>query len=80
MRYERERMERLASTLPPPHGELPITDEREFDFEKTPVPPRRRDDTTPLRPVRPLDLDALAKLDPAHEAVVPPTKHDPRAK
>lgn len=90
VRYERERLERLVGTLPPPKPNPAITEVREYDFERTTVgrphgrrhTDRDRDDTTPTRPVRPLDLKALKDLDrdPAEEKVVPPTKRDPRAK
>ncbi len=91
VRYERERMERIASTNPPPDNPA-ITEERELDLDKTQVGHhRRRDDTTPTRPVRPMDARALIDLEKraaerarhphsAEDVVVPPATRDPRSK
>ena len=83
VRYERDRAERRASGVQPLNP--PVTEAREYDFDKTQVsrPPRQRDDTTPTRPVRSADLEAFAhpdERDPAKEAVVPPLRRDPRSK
>lgn len=76
VRYERDRTERLTSTAPPLQNPA-LTEENEFDPDKTPT-----------RRVRPLGPSMLASFDPrvaptvdlAKERVVPPRDPDPRSK
>lgn len=74
VRYERERLEQLHSTLPPAPNPAVSVEPGEWDPDKTPPQPMRILNADQLQA---LDLNAV---DVAEEVVVLPQQPDPRTK